>query len=72
MSVNTAVIPPALDPLLDQGGTLTTPWRRFFEAVWTRTGKFQEISITATSNTVLQFSYKGSDGVVRKGNLTIA
>lgn len=72
MSVSSAVIPPALDPLLDQGGTLTTPWRRFLEALWNRSGKFQEISVTATTNTNLQFSYTGSDGVVRKGNLTLS
>lgn len=72
MAATTAALPPDKDPVLGDGGQLTTPWRRFFEALWIRSGKFQEISVVATSNTNLRFSYKGSDGVVRVGNLTIA
>lgn len=67
------VAPPnATEPVLASDGTLTLGWRRFLEGLWTRTGRFQQISVTATSDTNLRFSYKGSDGVVRTGNLTIS
>lgn len=72
MAAATAVPPAAPEPVLDSQGGLTSAWRRFFEALWIRSGKFQEITITATTNTNLTISYKGSDGVVRSGNLTLS
>lgn len=63
--------PSQTQPVLDSGGTLANPWRRFLEALWRRTGGFQEISVKASDDTHLVFSYRGSDGVVRTGSLTL-
>lgn len=65
-------LPSQGNALLDQSGVLDVIWRRFFEGLWKRTGANQDITITASSDTVLTFSYKGSDGVIRSGSITLA
>jgi hypothetical protein len=65
-------LPSAQDAPLDDGGRFTTAYRRFLEGLWSRTGKGADLTITPTSDTVLTFSYRGSDGVLRSGTITLS
>lgn len=65
-------LPSQQTPLVAGEGYMATAWRRFMEDVYNRFGASQDIKIRATSNTALQFSYKGTDGVVRTGTITLS
>lgn len=65
-------LPSAQDGPLDPSGRFTTPWRLFLEGLWTRTGKSADLTITPTSNTTVTVSFKGSDGVLRSGTITLS
>jgi len=64
-------LPSQQTPLISGDGFMTKAWRVLFEDLRRRLGGSQDISWQALSNTQLQVSYKGSDGVVRSGVITL-
>lgn len=53
-------------------GYFLVPWLRFLEDIRNRFGGSQDITMRATDDTHLTFSFKGSDGVVRTGSVTLS
>lgn len=64
--------PPASEAVTDDTGGFARSWRLFLEGMWRRSGATQDITMTAASNTSLTFSYRGSDGVLRSGSITLS
>lgn len=55
-------------PIVDAGGLPTTQFQR----LWAQLSLNNRLTVAATNDTTLTFSYIGSDGVTRSASLTLA
>lgn len=67
-------LPNANVPIGKNGTAIDDVWYQKFVAWLGRSNKVspENLTVTATSDTNLRFSYVGSDGVTRVANLTLA